>query len=115
MAATPSQMMSVSSDGSFALKQSDCINARVLAAGVAETFQVPAGSEVVVFSATGDFYAKIADTSTDAAVPSADVTDGSASELNPAVREVSPTGYISLIASAATIVTLAYYRSVAGA
>lgn len=94
----------------FALRQSNWIDARVLAANTAETFQAPAGARYVLFSANGDFYCRIAAASTAAAVPAADVTDGSAAELNPAMRYVAEVDYISLIAPAATIVTLVYYK-----
>lgn len=95
----------------FALRQSDWIDARVLAAGVAETFQAPAGARFVLFSADGDFYCKLALASTDAAIPAADVADGTASELNPAMRAIRESEFISLIASAATVVTMQYFKS----
>jgi len=90
----------------FTINQSDTINNRVLAAGVAESDTVPAGATMVLFSATGNFYCKINDT---AAIPGADVTDGSGSELNPSGRIVAAADTISLIAPADCIVTLAYY------
>ena len=45
-----------------------------------------------------------------AAIPAADVTDGSAPMLNPGIRQI-PTGvtHIALIAPAATIVTIEVY------
>jgi hypothetical protein len=93
-----------------ALVQSDVINARVLAANTVETFQAPAGARIVVFSADGNFYCKIAPTSTPAAIPAADVTDGSASELNPNVRYLpSEQAFISLIASATRVVTMQFF------
>jgi hypothetical protein len=90
----------------FAIPPSDTINAKVLAANVAETDTVPADAKCVLFSATGNFYCKINDT---AAIPGADVTDGSGSELNPSGRIVAAADTISLIAPADCIVTLAYY------
>lgn len=94
----------------YALRQSDWIDARVLAAGVAETFQSPVGAKYVLFSSTGDFYAKIATASTAATVPAADVTDGTASELNAAMRQLPvEQAYISLIAPAAQIVTMQFF------
>lgn len=85
---------------------SNYVLTRVLAAGVAESFTVPAGAAVVVFSSNGDFYANARGT---AAVPAADVTDGSASELNPTSRACTPGGTISVISPYATIVTAAFY------
>lgn len=86
---------------------SDHIDVRVLAANTAEQHSVPAGARFVVFSATGDFYAKPDGGAI--AVPSADVADGSAPELNPLSRSVESVTNISLIAPAACTVTLAFY------
>ena len=86
--------------------QSDTINALSLAAGVAESSTVPAGAGKVLFGATGNYNVKVNGTAT---VPG-DTTDGSASELNPMGYKVNPGDVISIIASAACIVTLAYYR-----
>lgn len=94
-----------------ALRQSDYINARVLAAGVAETFQAPAGAKYVLFSAEDTIYCKIATSSTAAAIPAADVTDGTASEMNPGMRILpGDQAYISVIAPRATVVTIQYFR-----
>lgn len=94
----------------FALRQSNWINARVLAANTVETFQAPALARFVLFSADGDFYCKIAPASTAAAVPAADVTDGTAPELNPSMRYIGEQEFISLIATAATVVTMQFFR-----
>jgi len=98
----------------YAIQQSTHIDARVLAAGVAESHTVPANAIYVVFSAQdggGDacsFYANFSGT---AAEPSADITDGSGSELNPAVRALEGATAISLLAPEACILTLAFYKS----
>ena len=86
--------------------QSDAINARSLAAGVAESDTVPAGAGKVLFAATGNYYVKVNGTAT---VPG-DTTDGSASELNPAGYKVNPGDSISVIAPAICVITMAYYR-----
>lgn len=99
-----------SNRGSFAPPPSDAVDARALAAGIAERHAIPAGSHFVLFSATGDFFAKFGDSSVTAAVPSADVVDGSAAELNPAARAVpAGTTHVSLVADADCLVTLAFY------
>ncbi len=112
MAETPvvSNLDIVNSGLAFALRQSDWIDARVLAANAAETFQAPAGSRFVLFSADGDFYCKTASASTAAAVPTTDVTDGTAAELNPAMRVIGDMEFISLIAAAPRIVTMQFFR-----
>ncbi len=98
----------------FALRQSDWIDARALSAGgAAETFQAPALARYVLFSANGDFYCRIKEGSTTTATVPGDTTDGSASELNPAMRFLpGEQAYISLIspAAGATVVTMNFYR-----
>jgi len=90
---------------------SNYIDTRVLATGsTAERHTVPSGAKKVFFSATGNFYAKFGGNSVTAAVPAADVTDGSGSELNPTLRTIDDAGYISLVAPTdGTIVTMAFY------
>jgi len=96
--------------GMFAPPPSDTVHARVLAANTAELVAVPAGAMFVVFSATADFYVKFGASEVAAAVPGGDVTDGTASELNPSAREI-PDGatHLSLVSAAACTVTLSFY------
>ncbi len=84
------------------------VDARVLAANVSETHTVPAGGRFVLFSADCNFYAKVG---ASAAVPAADVTDGTGSEQNPAAW-LLPVGttQITLIAAATCKVTMAFYN-----
>jgi hypothetical protein len=96
----------VAADGSFALRGKTWIDARVLAASTEEQHTVPAKASHVVFSANNDFYVNYDAT---AAVPGADVTDGSAAELNPTVRLVSDVTTLHLIAPASTIVTMTFF------
>lgn len=85
------------------------VNARVLAANVAETSTMPAGTKFVIFSADCNFYAK---PGASAAVAS-DVTDGTASELNPAAwyfaNAATATQQITVISATACNVTLSAY------
>jgi hypothetical protein len=91
---------------SFAIDGSDTIHARHMTTS-AETHTVPAGANFVVFSANQDFYVRWNGT---AAIPVADVTDGTGSELNPTVRRVVAGKTFSIIGSAAsTVVTMAFY------
>ena len=87
-------------------RQSKFINSKVLAAGVAESDTVPADAGKVYFSCTGNYYVN---TRATAVVPT-DLTDGSASELNPIGYMVTPGETISIIAPAACVITLAYFR-----
>lgn len=83
------------------------IMARVLAANTAESITVPTGAKVVLFSGNTPFYANCYAT---AAVPAADITDGTSPELNP-VSYILPSDVtsISVIAPAAGIVTASFY------
>lgn len=89
----------------------DWIDERPLAANVAQRHAIPAGAAFVLFSSSGDFRAKYGDASVVAAIAGGAVTDGSASELNPAARAL-PEGvtHISMIAPATATVTLSFYR-----
>lgn len=83
------------------------IDARVLAANTAESHTVPAGSRIVVFSSTSDFYVNY---TTTAAIPAADITNGSAPELNPSARILpSSVTTLSLISPTSCTVTMAFY------
>lgn len=93
---------------SFALGVPTFVNASVLGIATAETVTVATDCNIIVFSANADFYVRW-DGGT-AAVPSGDVTDGTASELNPTVRRMTKGGSFSIISPAATIVTYALYR-----
>ncbi len=87
----------------------DYVDVRVLAAGVAERHTVPATATSVIFSATGEFYVRW-DAAQNAAVPAADVTDGSGSERSPDKRQLRGLASFSLIAPAATTVTMSFYK-----
>lgn len=92
------------------------IDARVLAAGVAEVYTVPSGADVVMFASDAPFYARA---NAAAAVPAADVSDGSASDLNPTAYLLRPFGTtgggaaiatIGLIASTDAVVVVKVYK-----
>lgn len=113
--ATVSVPLEVASDKKnpiSAIKQSNHIDVRVLAATTAESYTVPTGAVYIVFScvtSTGAAASFWADFNGTAAIPSTDITDGSGCEVNPAVRYVKGVTTISLIAPAACIVTMAVY------
>ncbi len=88
------------------LNPSDYIDARVLAANTAESHTVPPGAKYVLFSANADFYAKFGAAGT---VPAADVTDGTASELNPVLRSIDGATTIGLISAVTCIVTMSFF------
>ena len=87
------------------------VQARVLAANTAETIAFPAGTNIAIFSATCNFYAS---TTIPAAVPAADVTDGTASELNPSAwyfaGSSTQTPSVSVISDVACTITASAYK-----
>ena len=91
------------------MPDSDSVLARVLASGTAEDITVPAGAKFCTITADGAFYFN---TQGDAAAPSADVTDGSASRVgdpngtNILVEDVTD---ISVVATAARKVTATFW------
>lgn len=99
-------MQVVQQDGIAAMVAPQWIDSRVLAANTAEAHTVPTDARFVVFSSDGDFYVRYNGT---AAIPGADVTDGTSAEINPTVRNLSGVTSISLIASATRVVSMAFY------
>ena len=87
---------------------STVVNAYVLTPGVVDTVTVPTGMRVVSFATTGNFFANF--NGATAAVPTVDITNGTASTLNPTVRRVVPGQTISIIAPANCIVTASFYE-----
>jgi hypothetical protein len=95
----------------FARPFSDYIVAVVLLAAAAEGIEIPAGARFVVFNSTGDFYAVLSSVAVPkvAAVPSATVDDGSASELNPGHWSVAGYDGISIAVPDDCVVTMSFY------
>ena len=94
----------------FGLGPSEYVQSVSLAASTAETIEVPATAQFVLFSATCNFYANY---STTATVPG-DVTNGSASELNPTQRKLmlgsTRIAAISVISAATCVITASFYK-----
>ncbi len=93
---------------SFAIRPSKYVDAYVLVADTVQTITIPTGARFALFSCTGDFYVDFAGTL--AAVPAANITDGSAPELNPAVRSVEGYTSFKVIASDAAVLTIGYFN-----
>ena len=83
------------------------IDAMVLAADVAESYTVPSGARYLVFSAQADFWVNPGGS---AAVPTTEVTDGSAAECNPVGWEVEAESSISFISEVANKISIAIYK-----
>lgn len=84
------------------------VNALYFAAAGAGVDTVPAGANFVLIGAKQgiDVFVKIGGT---AAVPTGNITDGSASEANPLLRALNGATTVGVAVGAASIVTLAYY------
>ncbi len=91
--------------GTFAIAKPAYVLAKSLAASTAEAFTVPTDARYVLFSGNVDYYVNYTTTAT---VPG-DVTDGTASELNPELRDISGVTSISIISASAGIVTASFY------
>lgn len=93
-------------DGTDITSVSDTIHAVALTASVPRQVPVPAGARIVLTNATGVFWMRCGGA---ASLPSGDVLDGSAPELNPAGRIVAGVATLGLVAPADCMVSLAFY------
>jgi hypothetical protein len=89
---------------------SDYVQAVLLVANVEQTVTVPAAAldGFVLFSADGQFWARPNAT---AAIPVANITDGTASVLNPASWALDGVATIHLIADAATKISVSFFKA----
>lgn len=96
--------------GEYALYPTDTVDA-YFGDDTATRFVVPANAEFVVFASTGDFHALYGDNTVTAAVIAGDLSNGSASELNPGTRYVGDPSitHISIVATVGVNVTLAWF------
>ncbi len=96
----------------FSIPQSDYICAKKLVAEVAETLSVPSAANhvlIIGMDANGvnvGVYIMIDGVAT---IPGNDITDGTASEICPAIRSVATASIIGVIAPVDCIVTFAFY------
>ena len=86
---------------------SSYINNYALVANTPVSITPPGNSELALFKGTANFYVRVAGA---AAVPAANVTDGTGAELNPDLRYIAG-ATISLVAPANCIVTIAFYET----
>ena len=84
------------------------VQTRVLAAATAETVTPPATARFVVFSADAHFW--VDPHGATAAVPAADVTDGTSPELNPSGYELRGMASFSVISPTACKLSMAFYE-----
>lgn len=91
----------------FAVDFPDHVNT-VVAGPTAKSVTVPTGAQYVTLSATGDY---AADAYKTAVLYTSDISDGTGSEMNPAVRDCKGLASISVIAPVAdTYITLSFYE-----
>jgi len=109
MAGTVNELKPITRGGQglIGLNRPTYINARVLAATVAEAFTVPAGAKYVLLAANADFYA---DFGTTAVTPAADITDGTSPVFNPSLRMLEGCTSISVVSPTVCIVTAEFYK-----
>ena len=93
-------------DQTYAIKQGD-VNNYVLTASTNKAVTVPSGANYAVFAADADIWVKVGGV---AAIPATDVTDGTGSELNPAVRRVDSGATIGVISGSAAKVSITFYK-----
>jgi len=94
---------------SAAYEFSDYIDA-FLGTGASQAVTVPTGATRVSFSSTGNFFVKFAAGGT-AAVPAANVTNGTASALNPTTCTLNGLASFALIASPGVTVVCHWYNT----
>lgn len=82
------------------------VNAYILTAGSAKTINIPTGAKLMLLSCTGDFYTNFQGT---ASVPSGDVTNGTASELNTRDRWIDGYSSFSVVSPEDAKLTVSFY------
>jgi len=93
----------------FGINRPMYTNTMVLAANTAESITVPAGAQFVILNGNVDYWA---DFVTTAAIPAADVTDGSSPVLINAINVFSLEGAttISVISASTCLATASFYK-----
>jgi len=107
------QALSGKGSQTFALIHSDAINAVILAAATAKSITIPTGSKFVILNALDSYGASVGiylNVGSTAEIPAGDVTDGSASEINPGVRYIAGATTVSVISPVACYVSAAFYN-----
>lgn len=92
--------------GTLAPPISDYVNSYALAANTAETITWPTGAVYCNISAQAPFWIN---STTTATIPSTDVTNGSASTLNPAQRKRGSESSFSIISSSSQQISVEFW------
>lgn len=106
---SPSNMAN-SGRASFSMAPSDHVHALMLKDGQPAKTVIPEGAAHVAFSGTVDIYVLFGMDTVVAVVPSVNDTDGTAPELNPAMRFIPQDHtHISIVSPDDGVVTLSFY------
>jgi len=93
-------------EANSAIKQG-YINNYVLVADEHKNITVPTGAKFALFCANSDIWVRVGGT---AVVPVIDTTDGTGSELNPAIRYLDDETTIGIISQHATKICVMFYK-----
>ena len=93
-------------EANSAIKQG-YINNYVLVADEHKSITVPSGAKFALFCANADIWVRVGGT---AKVPTGDTTDGTGSELNPAIRYLDSETTIGIISQHATKICVMFYK-----
>ena len=112
---TTTNEMRVRDNATYALTPAKSINNYVLAANTPVNINISAlvdangkNANVLIFSATADFYVKW--NGSNAAVPSSNATDGAGVELNPTVRRIGgDITQLSLVSATTCIISMSIF------
>lgn len=94
-------------DDSYSLRPADYVLSATLVANTNSDLTVPTNAKYVLFASDVDFFANYTTTAT---VPG-DVTDGTASELNPAMRILTGVTTISVISASGGTLTASFWTN----
>ena len=103
---TADENIPVVPDVNFAIKQG-YINVYVLVANTNKTVTVPAGAKFCIISANSDIWVRVGGA---ASVPAADITNGTGSELNPAIRYIGDASTIGVISESGAKLSIMFYE-----
>lgn len=97
----------VITNNSYAYNCSDKVNNYVTVASTAQTVTIPTGATVAVFNSTVPFYVNFAGAT--AAVPVANITDGTGVVYQPSSRYVGGLSTFSIISASVGVITIEFY------
>ena len=92
---------------SVAWPRPECVMAYVLTAGAAQSVAIPTGARIALFNnSTSNFF--VAYTGT-AVIPTTNITNGTAPEMNPSARDISGLASLSVVAQNDSILSVTFF------